>query len=657
MVLAAVSILVAGLPLAPAAQASSSASGFTVASAIWGTAANPVEAAPGTQNDPLTISLQYNYYNTAQGISVTLNLPTGFTDTNGNPVVTAYYAAQVPSGTVISLTFNLDIGSGAALGTYAFPMTISWGAVVSTYPQQSVSEVQSTYATVSLRGRVQLQFSAGQPTLSPGQVNQIPIVITNSGTGNATNVLLSISATSTLLSSGPVSVLNTPPEIFLIKANSTTKTTVSIYAPQSLAGSSISLAIGGTYSDSYGNTRTISATVGVYVQSTASAPITVVAKSLQLTPGAVNNVTLVVTNVGKEAFTQMQVNVVVPPSVSLLRQFPVTVSGLEAGSSTEVGMPIFVSAALSGSPITIPATVTYTDAAGGTGSTTQNLGFYVPVAQSPSIGLSGYSYNPSLIFPGMTVASLQVVIYNSGTTPGSNLNVTLFPSDPVYSITKGSLSQSVGLIPVGQSIPFTFTIGILNSSEPMNTTLTLHIASAGVAPQQFGIPFVEQPRANFKVVSVSAPQVASGDGADQVTISLRNEGGAAAQLATFTMQPSYVFEPSTSGSFTTPLAAGAGTIAPGASTNLVVVVQVNSNIQSGSYPLIFRATWTQLGSTQPFSQDITLMIPVSLSVFQIVNGAIFSLPFLGAVVVLIVAFVLFRRARSRRRPTEAQSKP
>jgi len=64
----------------------------------------------------------------------------------------------------------------------------------------------------------------------------------------------------------------------------------------------------------------------------------------------------------------------------------------------------------------------------------------------------------------------------------------------------------------------------------------------------------------------------------------------------------------------------------------------------------------ELGSTQPFSQDITLMIPVSLSVFQVVNGVLFTLPFLGAVVVLIVALVLIRRARRRTRAANVRQK-
>jgi hypothetical protein len=126
-------------------------------------------------------------------------------------------------------------------------------------------------------------------------------------------------------------------------------------------------------------------------------------------------------------------------------------------------------------------------------------------------------------------------------------------------------------------------------------------------------------------------------------------GGTPAQTTTFTMQPSYVFEPSTQGSFTTTASAGIGTVPSGKMANLTVVIQVNSNLEPRSYPLVLHATWTQLGSSQPFGQDIVLKLPVSASAFQIANSAVFSLPFLAILVVLIVGLIVLRRRRRTRR--------
>ncbi len=530
-----------GLAYVPISHADMAASGFSVQSAVWGTPALPVEAAPGSLNVPLTIALHYYFYNTASGISATLNLPPGFTDANGNSATTAYVSGMVPSGTVLPLTFFLNIGHAVPVGFYSFPLTITWGAITNPSPLQSVSLVQTSVVNVDLKGKVELHFTAGQPTLTAGSVNDVPIGIDNSGTGNATNVLLSV-----MPSSGLVSVLNSPPRIDTIPANSSTVSHVNVYVPQALAGSAVTLSITGTYSDAYGNTRVVLSAVGIYAEA-------------------------------------------------------------------------------------------------------------LPTASSPDIILSGFSYAPTLIFPGMVAASLQVILSNVGTTPALNVNATLIPSQPVYAITAGSLGESVGMIPVGQSVPFTFTLGIRNSSAPINATLTLVVESSRVRQVTFTIPFVEQPKASFEVVSISSPQIAAGDGADQITVTLRNTGQAAAQLATFTMQPSYVFGASTQGSFTTTANTGIGTVAPGATVNLTVVIQVNSNIRSGSYPLVFHATWAQPGTTQPFGQDIRLTLPVQPSFFQVANGIITSVPFLVALVILIAALVALRRARKSRRRTEGAS--
>jgi hypothetical protein len=89
---------------------------------------------------------------------------------------------------------------------------------------------------------------------------------------------------------------------------------------------------------------------------------------------------------------------------------------------------------------------------------------------------------------------------------------------------------------------------------------------------------------------------------------------------------------------------------------LTVVIQVNSNMQAGSYPLIFHATWTELGSTQPFSQDISLTIPVKLSTFQIIDGIIFRPLFIEIILVLIVALVVLRSVRGRIRSRSIQTR-
>ena len=84
----------------------------------------------------------------------------------------------------------------------------------------------------------------------------------------------------------------------------------------------MTLSVTTTYSDAYGNPRTVVASVGVYVSSVAVAPLAVSVQSPSLVPGAVNDANFTISNVGGQNLKQLQVSVSVPPSVSLLSQFP-----------------------------------------------------------------------------------------------------------------------------------------------------------------------------------------------------------------------------------------------------------------------------------------------------------------------------------------------
>ncbi len=114
----------------PNSSAQIPASGFTVASAVWGTSSSPVEAAPGQQNVVLTVTLDYYYQNTASSIAGTMSLPSGFTDTSsGASSSTAYVSGNIASGTVVTLTYCLDISPALHTGTWpTIEGNLSWDA-------------------------------------------------------------------------------------------------------------------------------------------------------------------------------------------------------------------------------------------------------------------------------------------------------------------------------------------------------------------------------------------------------------------------------------------------------------------------------------------------------------------------------------------------
>ena len=260
---------------------------------------------------------------------------------------------------------------------------------------------------------------------------------------------------------------------------------------------------------------------------------------------------------------------------------------------------------------------------------------------------------------------MDVTLVNSGTTPASDVNATLIPSSPVYAIGAGSLTRSIGLFPVGQTFPLTFTLGILNSSAAMNSTLTLSVQSPGAKALRFTIPFTEQPRANFQVVSLEASSVSIGDSSDSVGVVVGNTGAAEADFTAMTMLASNVFQPSIPTS-ASPLLAGSylnatlGTVLPGQMRTGTFVIQVSSNIAPGTYPLSFILSWRQPGSPTPFVKEVTVQVNIQQTEVGAITSALTGNPIVLLVllaVIVAVVVVLFRRRRAQVAARPAQAAP
>ncbi len=299
--------------------------------------------------------------------------------------------------------------------------------------------------------------------------------------------------------------------------------------------------------------------------------------------------------------------------------------------------------------------VTYSN---GTALFSQSVSFSVAILGSSKIAVSGFTYNPALIFPGMTLASLEIYIQNTGTSIASNVSTNLITSYPVSPATKGSTSSFLGFLPVGTPVPITFVLSIANSSVPENTSLTLVVNYNGGLSQQFVIPFIEQPRAIIQLKSIDMPTVNIGDSADYVTMQVENIGTVPAQFTMLTMLPSNVFSPSIPSSENPLLALTAmnqsvGTIMPGQVVNVTYVIQVSSSVPQGTYSLGFLVTWAQSNSLTPFAQESSILIPVHRTFVQSISSEISNpiiiLAIIVAVIVIIVVAITALRASRRRR--------
>ena len=370
-------------------HASAQTQGFQIISAQWGTSTTTAEAGPGDQDVPLTLTVQYVYPYSALYAQFESKLPSGFSVTSagissqsgGNS--TLYYTNKLVQGQIFQLQMYLNLAENVSIGKYSFPTTITWSAVLTNSTNEpEVSLNQSTTFAVTVEGDSKLAFSSPNRGLVSGQINNVTLDLTNSGTGNVSNVL------TTITSSNPqtISVLSGIPQTSELDAGGSVSYTVELFVASSAVGSSVSLSLSTTYLDAYGNQQSASQSLGLFVASSTAAP-TLVYRSLQnsLTPGQVNNITLNVTNEGNVELSGISTQVgSSSQSVSVLSQ-PGVIQSLTQGSSSSFDVGLFVSGSASNTPVTLTISATYSIAGpNNTGSVSQTLGLYVSSQQSAS---------------------------------------------------------------------------------------------------------------------------------------------------------------------------------------------------------------------------------------------------------------------------------
>lgn len=533
-------VLYMGSPNGITASAQTPAQGFQVISARWGNSTVSAEGGPGQQDVPLTITLQYLYPFSALYAQLDILLPAGFTTTSSPLTVqsgnndTIYYPNSLQKGQVFQVQTFLNLADNVSLGSYTLPTEILWNAVLSnSTAQPEVSFEQNTNIGVSVQGNTVLSYSTSQSALTPGQVNNITLTLKNSGSGSASDIETTIS------SSNPqqISILNQFPSTANLASGESTASSIELFVSSAAAGSSISLTVATTYLDAYGNSQSTTQTLGMFVSTTTSTSQLVIKSSAtSLTPGQVNNITLVAINEGSFVLSGIATQVSSSSqSVSVLTQ-PDVIQSLSPGSSTELGIDLFVSATSSNTPVTLSVTSTYTVVGPNeTGSISQNVGLYVS-SQAGSAGNSSLSVSiikNDLLTGVPSQASFKVV--NTGSSTIYDPTFALTVSSPLVTLTNSSFSLNGGEIPAGGSVVYEATI----SSSP-SATIGVYEGSLTVDySNQYGISNSQTVQVGFVLTGtieliIQDETVTQSSGNLTVSGSLLNEGTASAYYASVT---------------------------------------------------------------------------------------------------------------------------
>lgn len=425
-------------------SAASQTNGFNVINAFWGTNTSPESAAPGDIADTLTVSLQYVYSATAETVETYLELPSGFSVYNGSNIAYATTTGTYPTGATIQLSYTVDLLSTLSLGSHVIPMEISWSAAGYAYYLNETIQV-----TVQVQGRPQIQvsYASGSP-LTAGEVNDVSFVVSNNGSGLASDISL-IANTQT------GGTLNTLPEIQSLAAGNSTAETAEVYVPTGSAGNVFVLSISGSYKDPYGNSETMSQSLNIYVPSSSKTQLQVSSSVESLTVGQVNTIPVNITNTGGVALSQISTSISVQPtSVTIIGALP-SIQSLSAKSSVMQELSAYVPSSLQSSALSITFNLSFVEQGGAGGSDAQTLGFYTTSIGMYNATLSIVPVNDSVVTAQDSRVAFKV--QNIGDSSVEKPIVTLSLSSPLIVLSNSTVGYSNSIAP-GESAMYEATV-------------------------------------------------------------------------------------------------------------------------------------------------------------------------------------------------------
>ncbi len=520
-------------------------SGFTVINSFWGTPTGNVQAGPGDQDVPLTVTLQYLYPYPSVSTEFEIKLPSGITSTSSSMAgqdknnATAYYVNRLDQGQIFQITLYLDLANNTSLGQYTLVSTIFWYALLTN--STSTPEVylqQDVNLIVNLNGNSKLMYSTNDTALTPDKINNVVLTLTNSGSGNVTDITTTVSDISQT-----ASILNELPSSVNLASDSSVNETLEVFVPESAAGSILALNFNITYLDPYQNQESTTQSLGFFVSSvTSSSPLTYTINQSSLAPGGINNLTMTVTNTGQSVLSNITTVVSSPSSVtsassvaaqsiSILTQ-PSSISSMAPGTSVTLTFSLFISAAAAGTPLTLTVTSTYVTASGLGQSTSNNYGLYVANLTTTSSPVITVSELNNIVTTGVP-SQVAILVNNTGLTPIYNPSFSLSITSPLFVSANSTYTMTGARIDPGSGVIYESTI----SSGP-SSTVGVYGGSLTVAyTNEFGVASSQVVQVSFtlagKIAMVVQGEVISQTSNTNLTVSgtLLNEGTVSAYYA------------------------------------------------------------------------------------------------------------------------------
>ncbi|MEM4311657.1 MAG: hypothetical protein QXX95_04645 [Nitrososphaerales archaeon] len=385
----------------------SSEGNFSVLDTSWGIN-NSYEAGPGDINAPLIVSLQYFGNTNLESLNATLSLPEGFKDVKGLKKTSAYIS-NIPSNSIFQLTFHLNLDDNAQIGIYQIPLILNWNTSLT----KGIKDVKSLL--VPLKGKVKLSLTSENRVLTPGQINEVQVQLNNIGTATAYDLSLS------LVLPPQLSLLNTLPKISKLESNSKESISLQLYVAPNTALIPFSLSFTVTYKDAYGNSKTISETLGFQVKSIKPTTFQISSSTNTLNSEEINQVKLKVKNITPFKIKDLQVFLSTQIPLSLLDSDGKFFLGdLEAGHELEFPVKLYI-APTSLKVASITLSFTYTDESEMSKSESRMMSFLVSI--KTKLSPISLTLKPTTLIAGK-VNNMTFTLSNNGSYALRSLSLT-----------------------------------------------------------------------------------------------------------------------------------------------------------------------------------------------------------------------------------------
>lgn len=399
----------------------------------------------------------------ASDISLTLSVP-------GVSVLTPFLNIQSlavgGSATVEGQVYVPSAASGSSLtltitATYDDPYGI----------QQSVQQELGLYVS-AVQGSV-LNFQAGTLSLVPGSTNEVPLTLTNLGSGSLFQIHTQTS------SSSQVSILTQFPTVAELGPNSSTTASIEIYIPSTLANSPLELTLATSYTTALGIAGSSTQTLGLYTENAnASIPNVIVSVSplkSELSVGTQSVVSYDVENVGAAPLDSVVLSLALSSPLVVIQNssYALPRGVLDPGDSVVYQAVVGSSTSASPGYYSASVTVSYVDQSGTEKSATFSSGLMLT-------GMIELIFQSTQVSQGNTTLSVSGEILDEGfssayyASVGGSISGTSSTSQPDY----------VGEIDPNTPVPFSLTLPYTPSATAKSISVNVGVTykdSLGVA--------------------------------------------------------------------------------------------------------------------------------------------------------------------------------